>query len=318
MAYTFLDLAMAALGAAPSPVTARELWDLAEAAGLPSKLASTGKTPYDSLSALMYVDSQENPKTGFLRVGRRPVRFWLKARPLPAGWNVTGAMDPAAQLEQPSTTAKTGNGWLEADLHPVLSYFAHASLGGVRTRTIRHAISTKKTYGEWVHPDLVGVRFPITALSDRTTVEFAATVGAPLLRLFSFELKRTVGFGNLREAFFQAVSNSSWAHEGYLVAAEWDFSAEFVDELTRLTQSFGIGAIHLNLQDATGSRVLLPARPRDELDWVTLDKLVAMNTDMAEFLNSVRIDFDAGKIHEHEYDSISRDVPSLLKTILSK
>lgn len=41
-----------------------------------------------------------------------------------------------------------------------------------------------------------------------------------LIKLYSFELKKSLNKGNYREAYFQAVSNSSWAHEGYLVASE--------------------------------------------------------------------------------------------------
>lgn len=55
-------------------------------------------------------------------------------------------------------------------------------------------------------------------------------------------LKRSVDFANLREAFFQAVSNSSWANESYLVAAKWQTDDdEFTDELARLSQGLELG-----------------------------------------------------------------------------
>jgi hypothetical protein len=34
-------------------------------------------------------------------------------------------------------------------------------------------------------------------------------------------MKKELNFSNLRESYFQAVSNSSWANEGYLVTAEY-------------------------------------------------------------------------------------------------
>lgn len=43
---------------------------------------------------------------------------------------------------------------------------------------------------------------------------------------------------------FQAVSNSSWANEGYLVVLQ-EIDSEVLSELRRLNQSFGIGVIKL-------------------------------------------------------------------------
>ncbi len=316
---TFLELAVELLKAASVPMSTPELWAFAEKKGFTKRLGSVGKTPWASFGALMYVESKENAASDFVRIGRRPVRFWLKTRPLPEGWTPTGPTDDAKQppVEVVATDVKEKH-WLEKDLHPLLADFARTRLDGVRVKTIHHSLSTKKSYGEWVHPDIVGARFPMSALDEKTTVDFASAVRAPLLRLFSFELKRSVDFGNLREAFFQAVSNSSWAHEGYLVAARWRLEEEeFMDELSRLSQSFGIGAIHLNLEDTTQSAVLFQARVRDELDWTTLDKLVAMNPDVAQFLETVRIDLNASKIHEGEYDQAPKDPGEYAKGLLA-
>src|SRR5262249_42218166 len=63
------------------------------------------------------------------------------------------------------------------------------------------------------------------------------------IRLFSFELKKQVDRINYREYFFQAVSNSSWAHEGYLVTCAVQQQDDLLSELERLSASFGIGII---------------------------------------------------------------------------
>lgn len=83
------------------------------------------------------------------------------------------------------------------------------------------------------------------------------------------------------------MSNSSWAHEGYLAAVEIDDDPEFRDELTRLSQSFGIGLIQMDMSEPADSRVLLPAREKSEIDWKTVDRIGAINPDFREFLNSV-------------------------------
>ena len=87
------------------------------------------------------------------------------------------------------------------------------------TKTINHSKSTKKEFGEWVHPDIVGCYFPIDEW-DTQVMNLSSAIGNTSIKILSFELKRELNLGKLRESFFQAVSNSSWANESYLVAAE--------------------------------------------------------------------------------------------------
>lgn len=74
-----------------------------------------------------------------------------------------------------------------------------------------------KSGNKWLHPDLVGLE-DIGAPWEHTVKECIAYYGDKRTRLWSFEVKKTVNMSNVREAFFQAVSNSSWANLGYLVA----------------------------------------------------------------------------------------------------
>jgi hypothetical protein len=41
-------------------------------------------------------------------------------------------------------------------------------------------------------------------------------------------MKKNLNFTNLREYYFQAVSNSSWANEGYIVALDIDEDESFL------------------------------------------------------------------------------------------
>lgn len=301
--YTFLDLAREVLGTASHPLSSRELWKAAVAAGLEKKVDSQGKTPWETLGAIIYVKTANSPDGDLIRVGARPTRFWLRKRSLPSGWTTAG---PTSGEPTPPPLAKgraSKPGFLEHELHPLLAAFARSRMEAVYVKTVRHVTSAKSTFGEWVHPDVIGVRFPATSL-DRTTLDFSRASATGLARLYSFELKRRVDFGNLREVFFQTVSNSSWAHEGYLVAPDWSDEPEFDDELRRLCAAFGIGVIELELEEFDDSRIRIPARGRDEIDWATLDKLVRMNPDVKAFLESVTIDLNARKVHEAEYDHI--------------
>jgi uncharacterized protein len=136
------------------------------------------------------------------------------------------------------------------------------------------------------------------------------------LTLFSFEIKRRLNKSTYREAFFRAVSNSSWAHQGYLVAAAIDDDDDLLAELERLASSFGIGILKLDLEDMSESHVLYPARVRTALDWETINKLAEQSSDFAAFIENVTIDFKARRVHRAEYDNLVKDIDAYLVKIL--
>lgn len=305
--YTFKQLAADVLGASQEPMTADEIWAAAETRGLHQKLRKIGKSP----AATIYSDLHRatlDDESDFVRVGSRPRRYWLKKRSNADGSQLlVPPPQPETQESQSAPPpAKPAYSIVERDLHPLLAYFADRKLNGLFVKTIFHERSKRKQYGEWVHPDLVGVLFPKRALDSNLAVRLSTSLSEPLCRIYSFELKLKLDFSNLRESFFQALSNSSWAHEGYLVAAAIETSPEFTDELERLSSAFGIGVVELLVDDPESSEIKIPARRRPELDWTTVDKLAEMNPDFASFIKNV-IDDLATDIHDKEYDPIPSD-----------
>lgn len=112
-------------------------------------------------------------------------------------------------------------------------------------KTIYHENSLKRKRGEneWLHPDLAGVYFPFKDYI-KSTLDLQKSMVSTSTKIFSFEMKIELNFGNLREYYFQAVSNSSWANEGYLVVLKLkDDDSELKDELQRLNNAFGIGLV---------------------------------------------------------------------------
>ena len=100
-------------------------------------------------------------------------------------------------------------------------------------------------------------------------------------KISSYEIKREINSDSeLKKAFFQAVSNSSWANFGYLVAFE--FSDSLIEEIERLNQAFGIGVIELN-SNPYQSKILFQPKYRD-LDFKTIDKLCKMNEKFKNFI----------------------------------
>ena len=305
--YSFLDLANEILKAATQPLTYQEVWQVGKEKGLTDKIRTSGKTPWQSLGAQLYVEVRDNDDSIFMKVGKRPARFFLKSRAaeLPP--------DAVAKIEKEESKKKEKKTeYHERDLHPLLTYFAYANPTfnrgrSIFTKTIYHEKSQRAGYNEWIHPDIVGFYLPLDDWRP-DVIEFNRLSDNNSLRLFSFEMKKSLNKANYREAYFQAVSNSSWAHEGYLVAAEILQDDEFLAELERLASSFGIGIIHLDPTDIDSSSILYPARGRVVLDWETINKLCEQNTDFERFLQDVKIDFESKRIHRSEFDEVVKDI----------
>lgn len=308
--YTFLDFAQEILKTAPKPMTFQELWEFGKASGLDSKLSITGKTPWQTLGARLFVDIRDNPETVFIKVGRNPARFFLLSRKDEVNQDDINYSSRATKT--PEAKKEVGFSFHERKLHPILAYFAYTNTSfnrgkQVHTKTIFHEKSKHNSLSEWVHPDMVGFYSPIDDWNGKL-LEFNKATDKTAIRLYSFELKKEIDRSNYRENFFQAVSNSSWANEGYLVAYSIQQDDDLLSELERLSASFGIGIIILDLDDIDSSKVLFPARPKDYLDWETMNKLCEQNRDFETFIDDVQRDYAGKKIHPSEYESIVSDI----------
>jgi len=168
----------------------------------------------------------------------------------------------------------------ERDLHKLLSSYLKNT--GIYSKTIFHEQSTygKDSNQIWSHPDMVGIRF--LNLQSKASQTFLKAINrVDTFKLSSYEIKKEINSDSeLKKAFFQAVSNSSWANFGYLVAFE--FSDSLSDEIERLNQSFGIGVIELNANPYK-SKVLFQPKEKD-LDFKTIDKLCIINKEFEKFI----------------------------------
>lgn len=184
-------------------------------------------------------------------------------------------------------------------------------------KTIFHENSSKATKGqnEWLHPDLVGVFFPFRDYRQET-LEIQQHLSITSIKLFSFELKISLNFGNLRQSYFQAVSNSSWANEGYLVALNIDEDPTFKDEVRRLNNAFGIGIIKLNSENVYESEIMFPSRINQEIDWYTVNRLSNENSDFNDFLKLITEDCKLGKV-KSQYDKVLKE-EELIKYLKDK
>jgi uncharacterized protein len=298
----FLEMAEEAIKNAKRPLTPNEIWEKAVELGLDKNLNSSGKTPWATLGARLYIDVRDNPSTKFEPIGKRPTFFGLK--------NVTSANLNQLPIVSPSTDK-----FHERDLHPLLVKFADAyhHFRGAKLKTIFHENSTRtrRGYNKWLHPDLVGVYFSFNdriTVYERVIIDFQNDFSITTTKFFSFELKIKIDTSNLRECYFQAVSNSSWANEGYLVALKID--DEVLEEFRRLTNTFGIGLIKLDSETAEDGQIIIPATFKKQLDIDAMDRLASENRDFADFLQNTIDDNKIRRVNS-KYDSVMTDIEML-------
>jgi hypothetical protein len=169
----------------------------------------------------------------------------------------------------------------ERDLHPL--FVTYLKSKNIFAKTIYHEISKQDNNAKWAHPDIIGIEF--LELKSKISSKFLKTIDKKnFFSLYSYELKKEIKNDyDLKKSYFQAVSNSSWANYGYLVAMK--ISDDLLDELQRLNQSFGIGFILLN-SNPYETKILFNAQHK-ELDINTIDKLCKMNKDFEDFIKII-------------------------------
>lgn len=180
------------------------------------------------------------------------------------------------------------NNQLEKELYPVLAKYCFEELN-INTLRIDEKTSSKdkgEKYNHWLHADVVGFKDLISDFEQNTKdclIEYADERSL----LYSFEVKDGVlETKNLREAFFQTVSNSSWANYSYLVAENVNEGAE--EELQLLCASFKIGFIKLNKENPLESKIEIAA-PKKPLDWGMMNRIAKVNKDFRKYLDNITL-----------------------------
>jgi len=197
-----------------------------------------------------------------------------------------------------SSDAKLG----EHAMYPLLSLYLWEEFGVYSKRIDEKRSSNKRgpNGNRWLYPDVVGmedlgaewhqeVRDCVNQYSDKRT------------KLWSFEAKLLINRSNVRECFFQAVSNSSWANFGYLVAAEIE-GQDTLKELRMLFAAHGIGLIKLDADNPAESQVLIPARERDEIEWDMANRLATENRDFLDYVKLVKQFYQTGEARLADWD----------------
>jgi hypothetical protein len=196
---------------------------------------------------------------------------------------------------------KSNNSYKERDLHKLLSTYLKSK--NIYAKTILHEESKNSVdnHQKWIHPDLIGIEF--LNLTSKVNKAFMKILNkADTFKITSYEIKKEINSDyELKKYYFQAVSNSSWANYGYLVAFEIANSLQ--EEMERLNQSFGIGIIELK-SNPYESKILFQSKYR-ELDFRTIDKLCRVNK---KYENFIELTEKSLSVQERYYKSIEKEL----------
>lgn len=182
----------------------------------------------------------------------------------------------------------------EQALYPKLIEFLSQELKLVCRRI--NEKKSKNSYGSggnhWLHPDIVALA-PL-AQHWNPAVKDCAHGMKNAIQLWSFEVKKQLTRSNVRHCFFQTVSNSSWANVSYLVITGLDNNVE--QELQMLCSLHGIGVLILNTESLFDSQILIPAKVRSDVDWLSVNRIVEENSDFQQYIEQVGIYLQTGKL----------------------
>ncbi|GAA7043862.1 COG2958 family protein [Helicobacter pylori] len=296
---TYIELGKKVLEQAGKPLSVKEIFEKACEMGL-DKECNDGKILSHSLGSQLgeHNIKEEDKQFYVARKEKGTFFYWLKSREreLPPQETSNAKEEDDEQSECLDAEKKQKTSFDERDLHDLLVKFLNEDPNfKLLCKTIKHEEGKKGKKGEdrWNYPDIVDVYFPYdenSPYNNEETLKFLHLTGQKKHKLFSFELKKELSFSNLKESYFQAVSNFSWANEGYLVVKILD--DEVLGELRRLNQSFGIGVIKLE-SGISNSKILLPAREK-EIDIPTLNMLLNKSPDFKSFMADINKQIEKG------------------------
>lgn len=240
----------------------------------------------------------KNSKDGYIKTEEDCVSQWVrelssdKNALLKKGVSITAGRPRKYYFSSSNTSSLTNenlkkNNTPEKELYPILAKYCETI--HIKTLRIDEKESKKdkgKNYNKWLHADVVGFQDLISGFNNQTKeclIEYADERSY----LYAFEVKAgTIEPWNLREYFFQTVSNSSWANYSYLVAE--DVNEKAMDELQLLCSSFDIGYIQLNRKEPIESQIVIKA-PKTPLDWSMMNRIAGENKDFQKYLENITL-----------------------------
>jgi hypothetical protein len=203
---------------------------------------------------------------------------------------------------QVDTAPATNHTPSEHELYPLLIEYLKTELKLYCQRIDEKRSKNSRGSGanQWLHQDIVAMQ-PIDKEWNELIRSCVKQGAGQSVRLWSFEVKKELNVSNARKSFFQAVSNSSWANEGYLVGTSIS-NANTEKELRMLSALHGIGVILLNPENPSESEMILPARSRPDVDWESTNRILIENEDFRDYIELVSTYYQTGRIRAKDWN----------------
>ncbi|NCD11893.1 MAG: hypothetical protein EOL93_05030 [Epsilonproteobacteria bacterium] len=236
-----------------------------------------GQTPQATVSALLGDFIRKNDtRVGRLKQNATYYYYLTKKNDF-----LSTSMD--VLIEEKKESKRTKSDFSERDLH--ILFTSYLKSRGIYAKTILHEESknSKDDTQKWAHPDVIGVKF--AKFKNDTSMKLLKTLEKKdFCEIISYEIKKEINSDyELKKYYFQAVSNSTWANLGYLVA--FDINDSLKEEMERLNKSFGIGVIKLKANPFE-SQILFQSSYKN-LDYQTIDKLCHINEKYRKFIEQI-------------------------------
>jgi len=189
----------------------------------------------------------------------------------------------------------------EQDLYPILGEILFNELRSYSMRIDEKSGSNRNGArgNHWLFPDVVGM-IPLSEKWNKEVSVLADTLATERVQLISVEVKKEITRSDVREYFFQTVSNSAWANYAYLAAVDLKGSAN--EELTLLCSSYGVGFIVIDTDDVSNSQIKIPAQLKPALDVNALNRLADENRDAREYIENVSTFIKTGRLKNSDWD----------------
>ena len=287
---TYYEAAKRVLEQSDVPMKSNEIWEKACKLGYDKQIEETGrqnnpdfqmsKTPKFSIGSKIYSDIKYNPDTTiFVKIGK--AKFFLKSKINNSNKNLINDINNNEEDTEEINTKKI----LEEDLHAPLTNYLYNMKICSKTINANAANTNLKGKMKWGTPDIVAVTFK--DYINKSVLDLFKNINIPTAEIYAYELKLSLTLSNITEYYFQALSNSSWANEAWLVTMEIDENdIDLMEEVKRLNQSFGVGVIKLDYYNPEDSQIIFSAKKRAYLDIDTMHKLCC-NREFQDFIDDV-------------------------------
>jgi len=238
----------------------------------------------------------------FQTLEERPRKYFYAQNPVDLRVTAQEALKENTPQQTEKNQLSKNKALAEEDLYPLLGQYLWSGHQIYSKRIDEKRAQNNRGQGgnKWLYPDMVGME-DISRGWNEEIIKCVTQYSIQKTRLWSFEVKKLLNLSNVREAFFQAVSNSSWANFGYLVASQIQGS-DTQQELRMLTGRHGIGVILLNVPCPEESQILIPAHERSDIDWNIVNRVAHVNSDFLEYVKLVRQFYQTGEVAKAGWD----------------